>query len=281
VPSLLNAPLSTVLSRNEINKYMIAELTLHAFALKFPALPQKDCTALKADIELNGQLHPIVINEKNEILDGRHRYEIVRELGLEPRVVQLSELLGGKQVNEIDFIFSANFHRRHLTDDQRVAIFAEFLPQLRKEAQENLKSTLIMGRLKGGVYQKRRPDDVPLKQGGVRIKLAHLANVGAGKAQRTIAIADRDPELLGQVSRGEKKLETAYHELVHGQPAPGTTEPPRPTKPVEVQMLEYKIDKWLGRFLARFDRSQCAQVLRVICAIASARLEKFSSGSSL
>jgi hypothetical protein len=123
---------------------MIAQTTLelipHPFALKFPALPQKDCTALKADIELNGRLHPIVINEKNEILDGRHRYEIVRELGLEPRVVQLSELLGGKQVNEIDFIFSANFHRRHLTDDQRVTLFAEFLPQLRKEAQENLGS---------------------------------------------------------------------------------------------------------------------------------------------
>jgi hypothetical protein len=253
------------------------ELIPHPFALKFPALPQKDCTALKADIELNGQLHPIVINEKNEILDGRHRHEIARELGLEPRVVQLSELLGGKQVNEIDFIFSANFHRRHLTDDQRVALFAEFLPQLRKEAQENLKSTLIMGRVKGGAYQKRRRDvDVPLKQGGVRIKLANLANVGAGKAQRTIAIADRDPELLGQVSRGEKKLETAYHELVHGQPAPGTTEPPRPTKPVEVQMLEHEIDKWLGRFLARFDRSQRAEVLWTVCNIARARFEKFS-----
>lgn len=250
------------------------ELTPHLFALKFPALPEKDRAALKADVQLNGQLHPIVINEQNQILDGRHRYEICRELELEPRVVQLSELLGGEQVNEIDFIFSANFHRRHLTDDQRVAIFAEFLPQLRKEAQENLKSTLIMGRLKGGVYQKRRRDDVPLKQGGVRIKLANLANVGAGKAQRTIAIADRDPELLGQVSRGEKRLETAYHELVHGQPAPGTTEPPRPTKPVEVQMLEHKIDKWLGRFLARFDRSQRSEVLQIIHDFCRTRIEK-------
>ena len=192
------------------------ELLPHSFALKFPPPSEKNRTALKADIASNGLLSPIIVNEKSEILDGRHRYEICRELGLKPRVVQLFELLGGKQVNEIDFIFSANFHRRHLTDDQRVAIFAEFLPQLRKEAQENLKSTQIIGRLKGGTpIKKRRCEvDVPLKQGGVRIKLANLANVGAGKAQRTIVIAGRNPELLAQVSRGEKKLETAYNEVV-------------------------------------------------------------------
>ena len=167
-------------------------------------------------------------------------------------------------------------HRRHLTDDQRVAIFAEFLPQLRKEAQENLKSTQIIGRLKGGTpIKKRRCEvDVPLKQGGVRIKLANLANVGAGKAQRTIVIAGRNPELLAQVSRGEKKLETAYNEVVGDQLAPSATE--SPPKALEVQVLERKVDKWLARFLSGFDPSQRPEVLRLICDFCKTRIDKLS-----
>jgi ParB-like nuclease domain len=198
------------------------ELTAHSFALKFPPLSDKDRAALKADIASNGQLHAIVVNEKNEILDGRHRYEIVRELGLEPRVVQLSELLGDKQVSEAEYIFAANFHRRHLSDDQRVAVLAEFLPQLRQQARANIESTLIRGRVKGSgtPIRNRHPDYIkPQKRGGVRVKLAELAGVGPGKAQRVIAIADRKPELLAEVSRGEKSLGQAYHEMTDGKPA--------------------------------------------------------------
>jgi ParB-like nuclease domain len=252
------------------------DLMPHPFAAKFPALSEKDFAGLKSDIQQNGLLSPIVVNSKGEVLDGMHRLAACRELGLEPRTVQLSELLSDKPVNKMDFIFSANFHRRHLTDDQRIALYAEFLPQLRKQAQANLEGTLIHGRLKGGapIRHRRAGNDPPPKKGGVRTKLADLAGVGPNKAQRAIKLADNDPELLSQVSRGEKSLATAFHEATGGQPAP-SAEPP-PPKPIELRKLEGKIDKWLVRFLSRFDRAQRGQVLQVISDMVSARLEKIS-----
>jgi hypothetical protein len=252
-----------------------SELTPHPFALKFPPLSEKDRTALKADIASNGQLHPVVINEQNHILDGRHRYEIARELGLEPRVVQFADIVCDKPVSEIEFVFASNFHRRHLTDDQRVALYAEFLPQLRKEAQANIESTLIHGRARGGApIRNRRPgNDPPPKKGGVRVKLADLAGVGPGKSQRAIKIADNDPELLVQVSRGEKSLGAAFHEITDGKPAPAAEPPP---KPVEVQLLERKVNNWLVRFLSRFDPSQRAEVLRLVADFCRTRIEKLT-----
>jgi hypothetical protein len=49
-------------------------------------------------------------------------------------------VLGEKfgQVTEAQFIFDANYHRRHLTDEQRLALCTVFVPLWRKEAQENL-----------------------------------------------------------------------------------------------------------------------------------------------
>jgi hypothetical protein len=252
------------------------ELTAHPFARKFPPLSEKDRAALKADIQSNGQLHPVVINRQNQILDGRHRYEIVRELGLEPRVVRFADVIGDKPVSEIEFVFASNFHRRHLSDDQRVALYAEFLPQLRKEAQANVERTLIHGRARGGApIRNRRPgNDPPPKKGGVRVKLADLAGVGPGKSQRAIKIADHDPELLGQVSRGERTLGSAFHELTDPEPAPDT-EPP-PLKPVEVEALERKIDLWIVRFLAKFDRAQRVEILRLIADFCRTRIEKLT-----
>jgi ParB-like chromosome segregation protein Spo0J len=82
--------------------------------LKFPPLSEKDRAGLKLDIQQNGQLAAIVINRADQILDGVHRFEICQELALEPKIVQLADLLGDKfgQVSEIEFIFSANYHRR-------------------------------------------------------------------------------------------------------------------------------------------------------------------------
>lgn len=103
------------------------ELTAHPCALKFPPLSPEARELLKADIKANGLMHPIVVNQSGQILDGWHRYQITGELGIEPKTVQLSDLSADK-VSEIEFIFASNFHRRQLSDDQRVAVATAFLP---------------------------------------------------------------------------------------------------------------------------------------------------------
>lgn len=47
-----------------------------------------DTTALKANIEKEGQLVPIIL-WNNQIVDGRHRYEVCQALDLEPTVTTL------------------------------------------------------------------------------------------------------------------------------------------------------------------------------------------------
>lgn len=91
---------------------------IHPFAMSFPKMGDEEYAALKADILQNGQQVPIV-KKDDEILDGRHRYEICQELGIEPWIVEW-EGTGSK----VAFIASMNLHRRHMTESQRGLIGA-------------------------------------------------------------------------------------------------------------------------------------------------------------
>lgn len=199
------------------------ELTVHPLAERFPEIPAKEFEELVQSIKELGLLEPIIINQAHQILDGRHRYRACQQLGVKVPTAQLEDVLGVKfgSVTEAQFIFDANYHRRHLTDDQRIALSTVFLPELRQKAQENIK----LG------YSKRTSEhskSIPchndkgcetMGADGVRSELAKIANTGPGKALRAIKLADNAPDLLAQVSRGEKKLGDAFNELKASKPA--------------------------------------------------------------
>jgi ParB-like chromosome segregation protein Spo0J len=100
---------------------------IHPVAEKFPVIPASEYAELKESIRKFGQFDPIVIAD-GKILDGRHRYRICCELGLEPIVVDFTQRKdkATENLSIADFIFDANAKRRHLTDGQRAAIAAEF-----------------------------------------------------------------------------------------------------------------------------------------------------------
>ena len=257
------------------------KLTVHPFALKFPRLSLDARSGLKADIELNGQLHPIVINEQGQILDGRHRFEICRELGLEPETVQLIDLLDEKQISEIEFIYSANYHRRHLTDDQRVAINAVFLPEMRRQAQKDKSKGIAAANTR-----RSKPDVFPLhtrpkpRRRGIETKLANVSGVGHGKSRKAINLSKHAPELLDQVAAGEKKLATAYNEMMASRSSESeeiavskdVSEIPETLIPPET--LQSKIEQWLDKFLAGFDPAQRPEVLRLVAEVCRTCQEK-------
>ena len=58
----------------------IATLDLHPLAETTPMMTQENYEALKLDIEANGQLEPISLY-RGRIIDGRHRWLILQELG--------------------------------------------------------------------------------------------------------------------------------------------------------------------------------------------------------
>lgn len=102
----------------------------HPYADIFPWLDGAAREELKADIAKNGVLEPIVFLGEF-ILDGRNRYIIARELGIEyPRVEYVGD-------DPLGFVLSKNLARRHLTDRQRADVAAKLAKLPRGRPSEN------------------------------------------------------------------------------------------------------------------------------------------------
>lgn len=81
------------------------------FTAVLPPLKQSEQEALAADIKANGVLHPIVIDEYGNILDGHHRYAIDRNAPT--RVVS-----GLSPDEKVAYAIRANLARRNLSSEQ-------------------------------------------------------------------------------------------------------------------------------------------------------------------
>lgn len=90
----------------------------HEYANIFPMLDGDALDRLKEDVRMHGVREPIVFLD-GHILDGRNRYMVARDLGIEyPRI----EYDG---FDPLAFVISHNLHRRHLTESQRASVAAK------------------------------------------------------------------------------------------------------------------------------------------------------------
>jgi ParB-like chromosome segregation protein Spo0J len=285
-------------------------LTISPLAKRLPEIPPKEYEELKNSIREIGLLEPLVLNDANQILDGRHRYRACQELEIEPRTIHWRDVLGAKfgQVSEARFIFDANCHRRHLTDDQRAALCTEFLREFELEAKANYQKTRGKGKSKVKKANKEvegrlTPDldsgfEAEAKSGqSTRDKLAEVANVGATKAKKAIKLAKGNPELRDQVSRGEKKLSVACNEMeakAASDPVPDQTDsnrtaqtnkPTRQRKLRSANKYDYgKVEKqWLKfwpKFLRRYEQSSWPIVRQFVIDSLMAETEANQDGVS-
>lgn len=87
-------------------------------------LPYKQETVedIANDMLTNGYRpnHPIITYE-GKILDGRHRYEAAKEVGLEPEY----EVFEGTTQEAISFVTSENVNRRHLSNQEKKFFYAQ------------------------------------------------------------------------------------------------------------------------------------------------------------
>jgi ParB-like chromosome segregation protein Spo0J len=104
---------------------------IHAAANIVPLLDGADYEALKADIHQNGQQIPITI-WKGEVLDGRNRLRVCKELGIPPKVVELTSLPGNSPTM---YVLSANLLRRHLKPTQLAMVGARAREHFDAEAR--------------------------------------------------------------------------------------------------------------------------------------------------
>lgn len=100
----------------EVYEVSIDDLKLHKMANEHPLHNELSRESLKKDIEMKGQLEPIVIY-RDKIVDGRHRYWILKELGV--KTIFTRTLPSSYTLDDVrEEVFSTET-RRHQTPTQR------------------------------------------------------------------------------------------------------------------------------------------------------------------
>ncbi|MFM0732346.1 ParB N-terminal domain-containing protein [Paraburkholderia sediminicola] len=167
-------------------------LELHPLCTLFPRLEGLEFEALKADINANGQLQPIVIYD-GMILDGGNRYRACVELGIEPIISEMD--LGDYDL--LSYVLSVNLLRRHLTPGQHAAIVSAATNWLEAQAH-------------GGDRKSYQAATLPLDTVADRA-------ARSGVSDRTQRMADKvakaDPELAKRVAHGEISLPKAVKQV--------------------------------------------------------------------
>ena len=100
-------------------------------------LPKAQLQELTDDIKEHGIKVPILVNKKRDtIIDGLTRWKIAHDLGLKIAKADFEVFTGGDDEIEGE-ILSRNLFRRHMSEDQRVAVVTKLRrPALEKEAKE-------------------------------------------------------------------------------------------------------------------------------------------------
>ena len=93
----------------------VNELVLHPLAKSTPRMSEEQYAALKASIDSIGQQDPILVY-RMKIIDGRHRWLILQELGI--KTIKVDKLPNNTTMDELNAIVTAKEVRRHETASQ-------------------------------------------------------------------------------------------------------------------------------------------------------------------
>lgn len=157
-------------------------LEAHPLADRFPMLPEDELARLAADIEENGLLNPIVVDDEGRILDGRNRFAACKALGIETPTTVVYD-----GDDPAGFVLSVNVARRHQSTGSRAMSTALVLADAGK--REN-------GRWKRGAL----PDSTESR------------NTWQAAMTQAGLILDFMPEAASAVVTGTTSLDAAYKE---------------------------------------------------------------------
>jgi hypothetical protein len=99
------------------------DLKIHPAADLFPMMPDEELQELAADIAANGLMHPIVIDDEEQVIDVRNRLAACGIAKVELRFEQLN----GR--DPVAYIVSANLARQNLTKGQQAMALAMIYPE--------------------------------------------------------------------------------------------------------------------------------------------------------
>lgn len=177
----------------------------HPAARLMPAMTEEEFQALKADIQQHGLREPILFFNE-QVVDGRHRLRACHELGIRPLIRELA----CQEQDLPSLVRSLNFHRRHLTREQK----QEIIRQQLKEAPE--KSDRWIARELGVSNQTVSVARNKLVAEGQLCELH--SSVGSDGKARKRPVAGVDPELLQTLGSTEKMASVLALVKKHGIP---------------------------------------------------------------
>lgn len=146
---------------------------VHPVADLFPMMTDDELADLAADISANGLIHPIVIDDAGQLIDGRNRLAACALAGVEPTFTTLNGH------DPVAFILSANVTRRHLSKGQAAMVVAQARLISKQQTQR---------------------------------EAAASAGVNAGRVGQAEAVLTHAPDLADAVQAGATSLDEAYAE---------------------------------------------------------------------
>ena len=171
---------------------------VHPAADLFPLLEGDEADALRDDIQIHGLLEPVWLYEVDGVvtlLDGRNRLAACEDLGIEP------ETRFYRGDDPIEFVWSQNFHRRHLTKGQTAFTLLKREELEAAEAEERM----LAGKADPNA---ERHEGSPFDRQAVS-----RAAKGSGVSGRTVArakrIEEKAPDLAEQVKAGTLAIDRA------------------------------------------------------------------------
>jgi len=174
-----------------------------------PPMTKETFESLMSSIRQSGQLEPITINNKGEVLDGHNRLRACEKLHIEP-IFEVKTF--DNPLNEKLYIIDVNLQRRQLTVAQRVQLSLKKKPILQELAKKNSQANL------------RRCDDntgYPLNVqictlGRVNEKIAKDSGVSARQVSKMETILEKArPELKERVLSGTTRIDKAYKQIIN------------------------------------------------------------------
>ncbi len=248
---------------------------VHPVAAMFPILEGVPFEELVQSIEQLGQVEPLVF-DGDVLLDGRNRLLACRELGIEPKRIQFSDLCLNTRPDL--WIVAKNIDRRHLTEDQRAAIAAQAEAwQLEQYAAKNKAAAQFQPGNKvnaEGANQHTRTvrpnSDEPSTQRDHSAEnarrtagqIAEKAKVSRYKAEQALKLtkaAKADPKAAAvaeKVRKGEVPLRKAVKAV----------EPPKPS-PVSRKPLRDRVAAKLTKLIESFAEGERHEVRRILAEL--------------
>lgn len=265
---------------------------VHPVAALFPLMEGERLADLKKSIQERGQQDPVVIDDRT-FLDGRNRLAALNELGWAPKIVQFKYI--DTKLSPGEWIVTRNLERRHLTDDQRLALATKCHAMLkRKQARRSVGKEVgcpPSGDDDGGAetgaagsqaldrpstsefppesaeIPATRKKGRPPGQRSDAKEVAAKTGQSRNRADWMFTLQKSAPELFNAVGEGKLKLKDAISQFKAAHP--DKLKAKKAPEPDQIAKVVEKAGAWLRREASRFADAEQIEFWRLIAALAN------------